>query len=587
MKNNTKLTYKIFWQHIRQHKILLAVLILTITLATTFGNIAVPWYLKKFLDALVSQAGTANIRQTLIGILLMILALESISWVMWRIATFTNNYFQPKIMSDLLNTCFAYVQKHSSNFFDSTFVGSLVKKVTRFSYAFEEIADRVIWNLLPLVVNSALIFIVLARRSYLLGLIIFVWITAFLTLNWLLTKFKLKYDILRSKAETKTSGILADTITNQSNIKFFVGYDQEVKNFNAATEEVRELRKFTWDIGAFIESFQGIFMIVLEIGIYYFAIGLWVKGVLTAGDFVLIQAFLINIFMRVWDFGRILRSIYERLADAEEMTIILNTPHEIVDARDAKELKITKGKIEFKKVKFNYYETREVISGFNLVVKSKEKVALVGHSGVGKSTIIKLLLRVHDVASGSILIDDQSISKVSLKSLWQNISFVPQEPILFHRTLNENIRYGKSDATDAEVIKAAKLAHCHEFIMEFPDQYNTYVGERGVKLSSGERQRVAIARAILKNAPILVLDEATSSLDSESEQLIKQALDNLMQSKTVMVIAHRLSTIMKMDRIVLIDQGRITEEGTHQELLKRKDSLYKKLWEIQVGGFID
>ena len=587
MKDNTRKIFKVYWQHIRQYKLQLVVLLVFLTLASAIGNIATPWYFKKFLDVLTSEAGSPNVRQSLVSILLIILGIESLSWVMWRITNFVSNSFQPRVMTNLMNTCFAYIQRHSFNFFDSTFVGSLVKKVTRFSHAFEEISDRVTWSLIPLVVNSLLIFIILTLRNYWLGLIVIIWTIIFLTLNWVLTKYKLKYDILRSKAETTASAILADTITNQSNIKFFTGYDEEVGRFNAATEEVRQLRQLTWNIGAYIDAVQNIFTIALEIGIYYFAIGLWQKGLLTIGDFVLIQAFLINLFMRVWDFGRILRNVYERLADAEEMVEILETPHEIVDVAKAKELKVTAGKIEFKNIKFNYHKTREVISGFNLIVQPREKVALVGHSGAGKSTITKLLLRIYDVTSGDILVDGQPITKVKMESLWRNISFVPQEPILFHRTLTENIRYGKFDATEAEVIAAAKLAHCHNFIMSFPDQYDTLVGERGIKLSSGERQRVAIARAILKNAPILVLDEATSSLDSESERLIKEALDNLMQSKTVIVIAHRLSTIMKMDRIILIDQGRITEEGTHKSLLKKKDSLYKKLWEIQAGGFIE
>jgi len=222
-----------------------------------------------------------------------------------------------------------------------------------------------------------------------------------------------------------------------------------------------------------------------------------------------------------------------------------------------------------------------------LDIHAGERVALVGPSGAGKSTVIKLLLRQHDVTRGRILVDDQHITKVTLESLWDNISLVPQDPLLFHRTLKENIRYGKPDATEEEVILAARLAHCHEFITEFSDGYDTYVGERGVKLSGGERQRVAIARAILRNAPILILDEATSSLDSESEKLIQDALVSLMKGKTVAVIAHRLSTIMKMDRIIVIDKGKIVEEGTHAQLLRKKKSVYKRLWNIQSGGFIE
>ena len=347
------------------------------------------------------------------------------------------------------------------------------------------------------------------------------------------------------------------------------------------------MQKFTWNLENYFEALQGFLMIGLEIGIFYLGIRLWEQGSFTVGDFVLLQSYILIVFMKIWDFGRVMRHLYRDLADAEEMTEILETSHEIVDSHDAKDLKVAKGEIEFSDVVFSYRKTRKIFSKFNLKIKPNERVALVGPSGSGKSTITRLLLRLHDISGGKILIDGQRIKKVTQDSLWRNISLVPQDPILFHRTLMENIRYGKTDATDEEVFEAARLAYCHEFISEFPEGYDTYVGERGVKLSGGERQRVVIARAILRNAPILVLDEATSSLDSGSENLIQNALDNLMKDKTVIVIAHRLSTIMKMDRIVVIDKGDIVEEGTHTALLKKRGGVYKKLWELQAGGFIE
>ena len=295
---------------------------------------------------------------------------------------------------------------------------------------------------------------------------------------------------------------------------------------------------------------------------------------------------MVGIFHRVWNLGKSIRHIYEALADAAEMVEILEMPHEVKDYPKAKSLAVSNSVIKFEDVTFKFNQTRAVLNGLSMQIAPHEKIALVGPSGAGKSTITKLLMRFYDVESGKITIDGQSIAKVTQNSLRHAVAMVPQEPILFHRSLMDNIRYGRPDATDEEVFEAARRARCHDFIVELPEKYNTFVGERGIKLSGGERQRIAIARAILKDAPILVLDEATSSLDSESESLIQAALDELMKGKTTIVIAHRLSTIMRMDRIVVIDGGKVVDTGTHDQLLE-KQGIYKKLWDIQAGGFIE
>ncbi|MFA6410865.1 MAG: ABC transporter ATP-binding protein [Candidatus Buchananbacteria bacterium] len=585
MKDNTKKTLKIFWQFSLKYKVSGIFIVISVFIASAL-NVVVPLYFKNFFDALASGGSVDKITTILISTLLMIGFLELIQWVFWRISTLLSNHMQSRVMTDLANYCFAYLHRHSFAFFNDNFTGSLVKKVKWFSKAYEAIVDRFTWNLLTLVVNIGAIIIVLAQRNIYLSLGIFIWVAVFLGVNGFFTKYKLKYDILRSEAETVTTGYLADTITNNTTVKLFNGYQRELKGFEQVSDKLRRLRKFTWDLDSVFEAIQGGLMIGLEIGIFYLAIKLWQKGVLTIGDFVLVQTYLVNIINRVWDFGKVIRQIYEHLADAEEMIIILNTPLEIKDVLNAKKLIVKTGEVEFRNVSFYYHETRKVLEDFNLKIKPSEHIALIGPSGAGKSTVVRLLLRMHNLVSGQVLIDNQDIAKVTQESLWQNVSLVPQDPILFHRTLKENIRYGKPHATDAQVYAAAKAAHCHEFIIKFPDGYDTYVGERGVKLSGGERQRVAIARAILRNCPILVLDEATSSLDSESELLIQDALDKLMAGKTVIVIAHRLSTIRKMDRIIVVDQGGIIEEGTHDELLSQHSGLYRRLWQLQAGGFI-
>ncbi|MFH1482008.1 MAG: ABC transporter ATP-binding protein [Patescibacteria group bacterium] len=585
MQNNTKKTLKIYWQNILNYKILAFFLIISI-IGTSIINVIIPLYLKDFFNALASNNAKDIIFKNLISILIIITSFKLFQWLLWRMTDFLTTCFQTKIIADLTNCCFAYLHKHCFAYFENNFVGSLVKRVHWFTAAFERIADQIIFTLLSLVIQIIIIIVVLFRENIYLGLGVLIWLIIFLIINWLFAKYKFKYDLKLNEAETKASGLLADTVTNYSNVKLFNGYKEEVKNFTEATEKIRKLRKFTWNLHNIFESIQAFLMTILEIGILYLAIKLWQKDILTIGSFVLIQTYLIQIFMQIWNFGNAIRTIYKSLSDAEEMTIILNTPYGIKDIENAKDLKIIEAKIEFKKVNFCYFKDKKVLKDFDLIIKPKERVALIGPSGGGKSTIIKLLLRMYDLTKGEILINNQDISKVTQESLWKNISLVPQDPILFHRTLMENIRYGKLEASDEEVIEAAKLAHCHEFISKAIDGYNTYVGERGIKLSGGERQRVAIARAILRNAPILIFDEATSSLDSESEYFIQDGLSKLMENKTVITIAHRLSTIKKMDRIIVIDNGKIIEQGKHQELIEKQESVYKKLWELQANGFI-
>jgi ATP-binding cassette subfamily B protein len=268
-----------------------------------------------------------------------------------------------------------------------------------------------------------------------------------------------------------------------------------------------------------------------------------------------------------------------------EALTLINAMHDVVDAPDAQQLQINKGEIRFDQVTFKYQKRNLVFEDISVTLEPGKKVGLVGFSGAGKSTFVNLILRYYDITSGHILIDDQDIAKVTQNSLREHIAMIPQEPSLFHRTLMENIRYGRLDASDEEVIAASKLAHCHEFIEKLPEAYHSLVGERGVKLSGGQRQRIAIARAMLKNAPILILDEATSSLDSVTEKVIQESLTELMKGRTTIVIAHRLSTLADMDRILVFQHGKIIEDGTREELL-RAQGYFAKLWDMQMDGFL-
>lgn len=585
MKNNTKKTLRIYWEHARKYKLSGSIILFSIVIGSSI-NVIIPLYYKRFFDILGSDQTKEVVAGELTDTLILILTIHFINWIFWRIADFNLPHFYNQLVADIQNTCFRNLHKHSFSYFNNNFVGSLVKKVGYFTNSFRDILDRALWDFVPLIVKMSIIIVVLFWYNFILFAIVFVWLVVFVMINWLVALYKIKIDIKRSEAQTKATGFLSDSITNNSNVKLFCGYKKEVKEFFNLNEKVRKIAEYSFKVDNVFDAVQALFMVALEGTVFYVGIKLWEKEMFTLGDFVLLQSYVLIIFMHVWHFGKLIRKTYQDFANAEEMTVIFNTPFEIKDFLRAKELTVKKAEIEFQNVNFYYHKTRKVFEKFNLTINSCQRIALIGPSGAGKTTVIKLLLRNYDVFGGKILIDNQDISKVTQESLWENISLVPQDPILFHRSLMENIRYGKFDATDEEVIKASKLSHCHEFISDLPEKYNTYVGERGIKLSGGERQRVAIARAILRNAPILVLDEATSSLDSHSESLIQDALDKLMKNKTVIVIAHRLSTIVKMDRIIFIDEGKIIEEGTHQQLLEKENGRYRKLWELQAGGFI-
>ncbi|QQS22941.1 ABC transporter ATP-binding protein [bacterium] len=507
------------------------------------------------------------------------------TFIAWRVITTIVDVYFDEIRIVLLNHAYKYTTNHSIAFFANSFVGSLVSKITRFERAYVRMVDEIVYGIGKTFVVLIATLVILAYKIPVASIIMAIWIVVYLVIMYKVSRYKVKFDLEASKQESATTAHIADTVTNNMNLKLFTAENYEYRKFTEITKKLYYDRLKPRIISNVIEGAQGLLMSILEFVILLIALRLWQQGQLTIGDFALLQGYLLTIFHHMWGIGRNIRNLYESTADANEMTDVLLTEHEVIDNSDAKKLKVKSGAIQFKNVGFEYKEGVKVLNNFELSILAGEKVALVGPSGGGKTTIVKLLMRFYDVTKGQILIDGQDSALVTQESLRKQISLVPQDPILFHRSLLENIRYGNSRATEKEVIAAAKAAHCHEFISKLADGYETLVGERGVKLSGGERQRVAIARAILKNAPILVLDEATSSLDSESEILIQDALKVLMKGKTTIVIAHRLSTIMSMDRIVVIEKGRVSEEGKHEELLKAKQGKYQKLWNIQAGGF--
>jgi ATP-binding cassette subfamily B protein len=576
---------KTVWQGIKPEKGWLFSLVGSIILANILAIVS-PLFYEQFFNVLASGGNPTALAPQLIRIIFYVLAINAVLWIFNRGADVSNNFFEPRVMANLKQDSYDYLMQHSYSFFTGSFAGSLVQKVNRLARGFERLTDNVLWNLLPLVVRVAAILIIVFFVNRWIDLIIFIWLTIFLSFNFFFARWKLKYDLKAAAIDSKATGYLADTISNQNNVQLFNGFPFESAAYKKVTDEQSGTTTFAWNLDAIVNGMQAFFSVAIEFILFYVAVYYWKQGTISLGVFVLLQAYVLNIINQLWGFSRIVRDTYQSYADAKEMVEIRLLPHEINDRRNAKDLKVKTGEIEFKDVSFAFQQTRMVLDKINLTIRPGEKIALIGPSGAGKTTLVRLLLRLYEPASGKILIDGQDIAQASQESLRKAISLVPQDPILFHRTLAENISYGKRGTSKRQISIAAKAAHCDEFISQLPLGFDTFVGERGIKLSGGERQRVAIARAILKNSPILILDEATSSLDSNSELLIQDALEKLMEGKTAIVIAHRLSTIQKMDRIVVVDNQNIVEQGTHAELLQKENSLYRKLWQLQAGGFI-
>ena len=550
-------------------------------------NIIVPIFYKKFFDLLTQAGGEkALLFPGLLRLIIIIAVIHLVSWFFWRIADVASTVMMSKTLAKLKQNCFDYMLSHSYNFFANNFSGSLVQRINRYARSFEVLGNTFVYQIMPMfvvIIGSVSVTYFIAP---VISFVIIIWVAIFILFSLIFSGWKLKYDIKRAEADSRTTGYLSDTITNNSAVSLFTGLNYEEKVFKEISNDQAKKTRISWFLNDAVDMVQAFFILAVEFFVFYFILRYWGMGLATVGTFVLAQTYVIGLANQLWQLNQSIRHIYEGIADSKEMVEILETPYEIKDVPGATKIKVEKGEIVFWNVGFNFNETREVLSDLNLTIQPGEKVAIIGPSGAGKTTFVRLLMRMYELTKGKIEIDGQDIYTVTQDSLRENISLVPQDPVLFHRTLMENIRYGRREATDEEVKEAACLAHCAEFIETLPLKYDTFVGERGIKLSGGERQRVAIARAILKKAPILILDEATSSLDSHSEKLIQEALDNLMKNCTTIVIAHRLSTIRKMDRIIAMKDGQIIEEGTHAELANKDSGLYKDLWELQAGGFI-
>ena len=553
-------------------------------LISTISALIPPLFYKEIIDILSSTTGiTSELSLHAIGVLLIILWIKLVSFMVFRGYDYFSITLEMNIQERLNNIFLKKLQYHSYKFFSDNMSGSLISKFRKGVSAFEKLTDIFAWQILPFIANIVIILIIIGQQSLRISLWVLVLVIIFSLVQYWLYLYIQPYQDKSNALDSEQWGLLSDLIVNNYTIKFFATEKREEKKYGKLNHEAASARKNQYYRLMWIRGSAGFMSILLEIGIMYFAIRMRGDGLISLGMIVLLQVYILRVIDFLRGIGQTLRHVFVAMSEASEILEIIDTPHEIQD-NSSKRLKVTSGAISFQGVDFSYGK-EAIFKDLNLDIKPWQKVAIVGESGSWKSTLTKLLFRFYDIQWWEILIDNQNIADVSQESLRSSLAMVPQDPILFHRSIKENIAYAHPQATDEQIIAAAKMARCDHFIQHFPDGYDTLVWERWVKLSWWERQRVAIARAILGNKDIIVMDEATSSLDSESEALIQEAMEEVMRNKTTIVIAHRLSTVMKMDKIIVMDKWKVVEKWSHKQLLSQ-NGIYKKLWNIQSWWFL-
>jgi len=561
--------------------------LLALSIATTL-DLSVTVFYKNIANGLTEPYSEATL-EMLLENLTFIGFFYAAVWCSWRLLEIGIIPLDGGGVNLLEKRCFEVLQKQKYTFFENNFSGSLIKQANRFSSSFEILMDWFLFHFFQSVVAIVVSFVIFSQQQTEFASYFLVWVVAFISWNVGFSIWKLRYDKEVAKWDSKVGGAYSDAISNIFVVKSFALESTEQSHVEQASDTVYKKKKIAWILMFVSFAVQGLMTFGIELVLIYSMITKWKTGQFQVGEFVLFQSILLMLIHRLWEFGRNLRNFFTAVANASEMGEIFQQNDIEKDRETSTALKIKNGDIFFDRVTFKYPSNKQnsidLFENFSLNIKVREKVALVGSTGSGKTSLTKLLLRYIEPQDGAIYFDGIDAKDFTLNSLRSQISLVPQQPELFHRSIRENMTLGKQ-ISNAELMELAKKSRCLDFIENLSEKFETQVGERGVKLSGGEKQRIAIARAFLEEAPILVLDEATSALDSLTEKQIQVAIFELIKEKTAIVIAHRLSTILRMDRILVLDGGCIIEEGTHHALLEKRGK-YFAMWEQQSGNFFD
>lgn len=558
-------------------------------LALTAVNAACPIFLSYVLKLIIDtvnsyQSNLSTLLITLLPFVFLFIALESAYNLLWRLIDYLMLYSFPYINASIISYMFNYTITQSHHFFQEHFGGDLTSKIADMTQGIDRIMEKV-RDIVRYCVAIIVAILMALTIHYIFSIIILVWSLFFIVISAYLSTITMQRSVEVARARNSVFGTVVDCFTNAMNVRLFARGSYENRRLQSYLDVlVHRSQQYDWQ-SIITRFWLGVLSVTIISIMLFTLLFLRSKEMVTVGDFAFIILLCDRVIESTWYLSEELSKISKYVGMCIRSFELLKEPHEIVDHADAKTLHVSAGEISFKNVTFSYIDNRPLFTDLSVTIAGGQRIGLVGSSGSGKSSFVHLIIRLFDIQQGTIAIDNQPIEMVTQKSLYYNIGFIPQDPILFHRSVFDNIQYGNIHASYDQIVAAAQSAHAHDFIMNMPEQYNTIVGERGIKLSGGQRQRIAIARAFLKNAPILILDEATSALDSLTESLIQDSLQQLMQDKTVIVIAHRLSTLLMLDRILVFEQGKIIEDGSHEQLLER-NGLYARLWQSQARGFL-